>query len=479
MGRRTSTINNRSNNRRNNNNPTPNPNALGRRQDKSTTAAAAAATAGWLNIGGGQYIPASGYSGAVIRAVAAATNGVAVTGPNHLAMVSAADVPKCHLHTKPLLSCKFCRKYKMAVHQQAKLAQMHEWANLGTDKRDCLEMTNTTSYNLNPLLRENVLSSEYFKSLYQYSALNEIMAEIRQYVDHAEPYVTGHSRAPSTFICCLYKLFTMRLTEDELLTLVEDDNEFVRVAGFLWLRFVHPPEKLWAWYESVLLDEQVFIPSADKSAQNEIPMGKFVESLLSEDRYFATVLPRLPAKVRMNYMLQLQTLEEHRRRKRKNFDNLWKFKKGAEVMACYKRRWRYGCFVDFYGEDETSQMYAMIKFDEAVEDDSQFEEDSVPIDLGLVIVLSRKNKRRKLELEQLRQQKEEAEEEEKKIKQDNQSPNEIIISPKNHTSPVPTQLSSEPIAAATAAAAAGAAGAVVESYSTDGDPNSTIILATE
>eukprot|EP01053_Blabericola_migrator_P004466 Blabericola_migrator_1__4465@NODE_238_length_10988_cov_97_569087_g202_i0_p9_GENE_NODE_238_length_10988_cov_97_569087_g202_i0NODE_238_length_10988_cov_97_569087_g202_i0_p9_ORF_typecomplete_len172_score12_58PRP38/PF03371_15/6_2e28_NODE_238_length_10988_cov_97_569087_g202_i074297944 len=142
--------------------------------------------------------------------------------------VALADLSKCHLHTKPLLSCKFCRKFKMAVvrkvnhcristfqHHQARLARVHALQGY-TSKRDCLEMTNTVTYNLNPLLRENILASEYFKSLYSLNTLNEVIEEIRQFVDHIEPYCSGNTRAPSTFLCCLYKLFTMKLTEDEV-----------------------------------------------------------------------------------------------------------------------------------------------------------------------------------------------------------------------------------------------------------------------
>ncbi|EZG89691.1 thioredoxin domain protein [Gregarina niphandrodes] len=204
------------------------------------------------------------------------------------------DVPMCHLHPKPLLSCKFCRKYKTAVHQQAKLAQLHERAGFGHEKTNTLEMTNTTSYNLNPMLKENILVSEYYKSLYQFTTVPELIDEVVQYVDHVEPHVTGHLKIPSTFACCLYKLFNLRCTEDEMLTITEHPNLFVRTLGFVWLRFVHPPEKLWQWFETVVLDDTDFRPTKNQTTT----FGEFAESLLKEDRYFNTPLPRLPAKIR-------------------------------------------------------------------------------------------------------------------------------------------------------------------------------------
>eukprot|EP01057_Protomagalhaensia_wolfi_P006088 Protomagalhaensia_wolfi_Nauph_80__6087@NODE_860_length_1941_cov_40_798107_g647_i0_p1_GENE_NODE_860_length_1941_cov_40_798107_g647_i0NODE_860_length_1941_cov_40_798107_g647_i0_p1_ORF_typecomplete_len438_score89_61PRP38/PF03371_15/5e49_NODE_860_length_1941_cov_40_798107_g647_i06271784 len=283
----------------------------------------------------------------------------------------------------------------MAVHHQARLARVHALQGYSS-KRDCLEMTNTTTYNLNPLLRENILASEYFKSLYSLNTLQEVVEEIRQFVDHIEPYCSGNTRAPSTFLCCLYKLFTMKLTEDELLSLMDDENIHVRVTAYVWLRFVSPPEKLWGWYEALFLDDTVFNPCADKSPQNETTIGSFVESLLTEDRYFTTVLPRLPVKVKTQYGLQLGTLPQHRRRKQRNKDKLWKFKKGAEVMACYQCEWRYGRFDSFYEDEVFGGNFALIKFDEPVEGEAE----AVPIDLGLVIVLSKKHKRRRLDEEE-------------------------------------------------------------------------------
>lgn len=220
-----------------------------------------------------------------------------------------------------------------------------------------------------------------------YSSLNDMLTEIRQYVDHLEPYVAGNARAPSTFICCLHKLFTLKLTEDELLTMTEDRNIFVRSTAYVWLRFVHPPHKLWDWFESVLLDDEVFIPAADKSAQNEMTFGLFLENLLTGDRYFSTVLPRLPAKVKTLYSMQVYTLPAHRNRKERNLNRLWKFKRGVDVLACHRCEWREGIFLDFYQEDADSQKFAMIKF--------ECEDESVPIDLGLVIVLSHRHKKRK------------------------------------------------------------------------------------
>ncbi|KAF8817705.1 PRP38 family protein, partial [Cardiosporidium cionae] len=127
------------------------------------------------------------------------------------------DVQRCHLHSKPQLNCKFCRKYKSAVHQMGRIAQAQQ-AQRGTteERRNLVEMTDSVTYNVNNLLRGNILSSEYYKSLFSLKTFNEVVDEIYQYTEHAEPYVTGSSRAPSTLFCCLYKFFTMRLSEKQV-----------------------------------------------------------------------------------------------------------------------------------------------------------------------------------------------------------------------------------------------------------------------
>eukprot|EP00922_Rhytidocystis_sp_ex-Travisia-forbesii_P059355 GHVS01088031.1.p2 GENE.GHVS01088031.1~~GHVS01088031.1.p2 ORF type:complete len:345 (+),score=56.39 GHVS01088031.1:219-1253(+) len=155
------------------------------------------------------------------------------------------DTMRCHLHSKPQLSCKFCRKYKRSVHNQARLAQAQMSQMPSEDKKNAVEMTNSTTFNVNNLLRENIMSSEYFKSLYTLKTYTEVVDEIYQFADHAEPYCAGNSRAPSTLFCCIYKFFMMKLTDKQVSQLLDHvDSPYIRCAGFLFLRYVHPPEKV-------------------------------------------------------------------------------------------------------------------------------------------------------------------------------------------------------------------------------------------
>lgn len=67
--------------------------------------------------------------------------------------------------------------------------------------------------NLSDLLRNNILSSSYFKDLYALKNFNEVIDEIKLHVTYTEPWVVGTNGVPSTLFCCLYKLMLMRLSE--------------------------------------------------------------------------------------------------------------------------------------------------------------------------------------------------------------------------------------------------------------------------
>lgn len=58
------------------------------------------------------------------------------------------------------------------------------------------------TFNINPLLRENILMSPYFKELFNYKYMEEIILEINQKATHAEPWAHAMSGVPSTMFCC-------------------------------------------------------------------------------------------------------------------------------------------------------------------------------------------------------------------------------------------------------------------------------------
>ncbi|EDO08447.2 pre-mRNA-splicing factor 38B family protein [Babesia bovis T2Bo] len=246
------------------------------------------------------------------------------------------SVQTCHMHTKPDLNCKFCRKYKSAVHELSRLSQLR--SQEATERPDQLDMTNSSTYNMNTLLLNNILNSDYYKSLSTMTSHHSIIDELAQYADHVEPYCKTATRVPSTLFCCLHKLFTLRLTERQMEDLIDcTKSPYPRCCGFLYLRFVLPSDQLWAWFEPYLMDEETFVMSVNPTRKTTI--GKFCESLLVEDRYFNTVLPRLPSRFKNMYGPYLCGMDEHRRRRVRNLENYGDFVPGKKVSAFVKGEW--------------------------------------------------------------------------------------------------------------------------------------------
>lgn len=69
----------------------------------------------------------------------------------------------------------------------------------------------------------------------------------------------------------------------------------VRLAGFLYIRYVCDLEYLWAWLRKYLLDEELCSPLIDQTYT--MPVGEFVEKLLMDQDYYMTRLPRIPIKI--------------------------------------------------------------------------------------------------------------------------------------------------------------------------------------
>ncbi|TYI01697.1 hypothetical protein ES332_A11G220000v1 [Gossypium tomentosum] len=69
---------------------------------------------------------------------------------------------------------------------------------------------------LEKVLCMNILSSNYFKELYQFKTYHEVIDEIYNQDDHVELWMTGNCRGPSTAFFLLYKFFTMKPTVKQM-----------------------------------------------------------------------------------------------------------------------------------------------------------------------------------------------------------------------------------------------------------------------
>lgn len=63
-----------------------------------------------------------------------------------------------------------------------------------------------TTYNLENVLRQNILASDYFKeTCMNLTSFEEVVDEIFLNVKHVEPWMSGNARGASTAFCLLYR----------------------------------------------------------------------------------------------------------------------------------------------------------------------------------------------------------------------------------------------------------------------------------
>lgn len=252
---------------------------------------------------------------------------------------------RCHFHRKPQLNCKICRRvYYSAVDpnfqkkdEKNKSDKKPEEETPGVRMRgaEAFEITNKQTYNFNSMLRDQILKNTYFKTLVKIDTFEGIMDEMYQYVETAETYGGGSTTVPSSLFCCLYRLFTIGLSYDELSLLCESkDWPYIRCCGFLYIRFGCAPEKLWDFLGEYCVDDEEFEPS--KSTPGFMAtIGEYVESLLMDERYYYSTLPRIPMGVKKKIEEKVAPLGQYRRRAAKNKSSLQLFKEpGTPVEAC-------------------------------------------------------------------------------------------------------------------------------------------------
>jgi len=163
------------------------------------------------------------------------------------------------------------------------------------NKKNDLLVEHDSFFNMQQILAENILASDYFRSLYRFKTYHEVINEIFTHCRNLEPRMAGLSRKPSTAFCILYKFFVMSLTVKQVKgLLINEDSAYIRAIGFLYLRYLLPAKNLWKWFEPYFDDKQELSPGSDGKL---VALGKYIESLLTEQKYYGTILPRIPVPI--------------------------------------------------------------------------------------------------------------------------------------------------------------------------------------
>ena len=140
---------------------------------------------------------------------------------------------------------------------------------------------NTTTYNLEIVLKQNIVNSDYYRNdCTKLSTWAEIIDQIYYDVKDVEPWMGGNVRGPSSAFCLLFRLFALKPTEEDIRdTIRHKDLVYIRAVsnrpckcnveasefayglllqvGFLYLRYVCDPRKLWQWFKDYVDDQEV------------------------------------------------------------------------------------------------------------------------------------------------------------------------------------------------------------------------------
>jgi len=185
------------------------------------------------------------------------------------------------------------------------------------------------AYNLNPVLRENILQSDYFKSLLQFTTFEEVLEEIYSKVTYATPFIPN-TRTPSSCFCLLMKFFQMKLTYRQLEVLLEHtDSPLIPVMGLLYIRYVVDPKEMWSWYEPKMIDDTEFDPGASGKKET---IGKFLRGIIEDIHYYDTILPRIPVTIQRTMAENIMKLEF---RTKAMAELRARIKVGSKVRAIY------------------------------------------------------------------------------------------------------------------------------------------------
>lgn len=294
---------------------------------------------------------------------------------------------RCHLHRKPQQNCKICRR----LHKDAFEGGLHKkdehapkggggsGSRYGIGESDILalarrrgsepfEVSNKVTFNFNSMLRDQILKNTYFKTLMGAETFEEVVDHLYQYAETAEVYGAGTTTVPSTLFCCLFRMFTIGITHEELLQLLESrDNPYVRCCGFLYIRFGCASERLWDYLGEYCLDDQEFEPSRSTPGF-AVSVGEYVEALLMDERYYYTALPRIPVGIKKKIEEKVAPLGQFRRRVIANKKALHLFREpGTLVEACSEGTWLEGHVVQV-NDLAVSRILVRVKMEDGLEE---------------------------------------------------------------------------------------------------------------
>ena len=258
---------------------------------------------------------------------------------NEINQIYKKNKKKCDLHFEKL--SEKCRKCKIII-EEIKNEENKKMINLSyfqkkenpnlknqnAKKKNHKEyfLQNSSNGKLNNLLLNNILSCQYFKEVVLFKDFQSLEKEIINNVTNIEAWAVGISGVPSTFFCCLYRLFTLQISNEQISHLLKSEFIYVKLIGILYLRFLGEANYLWEYLSPFLSDKTLFYPKVDK--KNKITVSEYVQQLFVDEKHYGTRLPRIPVKIERDIKIKLMCYKEMEEREKENMKIIDKFNLG-------------------------------------------------------------------------------------------------------------------------------------------------------
>lgn len=226
---------------------------------------------------------------------------------------------KCKFHpVKPSPRCRICNSQPLSVQEVPEVKQI-ELKKPEKKHGSVAVWGDKNTWNISSLMRKNVFLSSYFNNeLFHMKDLREIIPEMNKHIKSFEPWIPGTCNTPTSLFCILIKLFMLKLTEGQLRFLMDNENPFIKVTAFLYIRFICDPSELWDRYSNYTVDPTIIDPSS-----NPMSISEFIEKILSDQNYYNLQLPRIPNHILALINSKIAQLPIRRQRFEKNNEKVY------------------------------------------------------------------------------------------------------------------------------------------------------------
>jgi len=164
------------------------------------------------------------------------------------------------------------------------------------------------TFNMPEIMYKNIkLSGYYVQELHLLADFNELREKAKRDIKCLEPWV-GSSRNPTTIWCILWKCFKLGLTKKQVNNMLHSQQSiYLRALALLYVRFCVEPDTQWELYQDSLYDEDQVRITAKKDTT--ISIAQFCHDLISKNKFFDVMLPRIPVPKQRKWMKALADME--------------------------------------------------------------------------------------------------------------------------------------------------------------------------